>query len=79
MPAANPATQLMHLRQAEPLRMFNDHHGCIWDIYADLNYRGRDQHIHLPALESAHDDLLLIRIHASMQQAEAQALERPRF
>ena len=69
----------MHLGQAEALRMFNDHHGCIWHIDAHFNHRGRDQHIELPALKAAHDDLFLIRIHPSVQQAQAQTLKGAGF
>ncbi len=69
----------MHLGQAEALRMFNDHHGCIWHIHTDFDHCSGDQHIDLPALEAAHDDFLFVRIHPSMEQTQAQTLRAPAF
>jgi hypothetical protein len=59
--------------------MFNDHHGCVCHVDSDFHHRGRDQHIDLPPLEAAHDDLFLVRVHPPMQQTQAQALQSAGF
>ena len=73
--AAHAPTQLMHLGQSKPLRMFNDHHGCIWHIHPHLNHRGRNQHIQLPRWKRRMMISFSSAVHPSMQQPQAQTLQ----
>ena len=68
----------MKLGQSELLRVFDDHHRRVRYVHPDLDDRRCDHHIHLSTLEAAHDDLLLIRTEAAVQQAEPQPPRRRR-
>ncbi len=43
--ASDPAAQLMQLRQAEPLGMFDHHDGGFRHIDADFDHRGGHQEL----------------------------------
>ena len=62
--APDAAAQLVQLRQAEALRMFDHHQRRIRHVDADLDHRRRDQHMHFAARERIHHRLLFRRLHA---------------
>jgi hypothetical protein len=68
--AADPSAQLVQLRQAETLRVFDHHQRGIGHVHADLDHRGADQHAHPAADETLHHRLLVGHRHARMQQAD---------
>ncbi|MNX65117.1 hypothetical protein D3C86_961610 [compost metagenome] len=49
--SADPAAQLVELREAEALGVFDDHHRGIGDVHADLDDRGRDEDVQLAVAE----------------------------
>ena len=59
----------MQLGQAEALGVLDDHHRGIGGIDADLDHRGRHQHIHLSGPEVGRHGFLFRRLHPAMQQA----------
>ena len=65
----------MQLRQPEALGVFDHHDAGVGYVYADLDDRGRNEHIDLAALKAAHDDLLLVGVESPMQQPEPQAAQ----
>ena len=68
----------MQLRQAEALRVLDHHHRRVGHIDAHLDDRGGYQHVDFAALKAAHDDFLLVGLQPPVQQAHAQAGQRPR-
>ena len=68
---ADAAAQLMQLCEAEALSVFDDHYRCIGNVDADFNYGCRHEHVDFAALESAHDDFLLVRVEAAMEKADS--------
>ena len=74
--AAHAPTQLVQLRQAEALGMFHDHYSSVGNVDTDFDDRGRDKHVDLAALKTAHDDFFLVGIEAAMEQADTQTRER---
>ena len=68
--AADPAAQLVQLRQAEALGVLDHHQRRVRHVDADLDHRRRDQHRDLAAGEERHHRRLLGRRHAAVQQAD---------
>ena len=66
--APHAAAQLVQLRQAEALGVFDDHHRGIGHIHADLNDRGTDQDLDPVLLKLLHDRGLFFGRHAPVQQ-----------
>ncbi|MNC36460.1 hypothetical protein D3C75_849820 [compost metagenome] len=56
---ANPATQLVQLGQAKPLRVFYDHQAGVWYVDPHLNHRGGNQQLQFALLEGLHHCLFL--------------------
>ena len=52
--AADAAAELMELREPEPLGVVDHHHRRRRHVDADLDHRGRDEHVELAGLERAH-------------------------
>ena len=49
----------MKLRQAEALRVLDDHHRRVGNIHADFDDRGRDEDVDVAATERLHRRLTL--------------------
>jgi hypothetical protein len=65
---ADAAAELMELGQTESLRVFDQHHGCIWNIDTDLDHSRADQNFGFAAAESFHDFLFFRSGNSSVQQ-----------
>ena len=74
--AADPAAQLVQLRQAEALGVLDHHQRGVRHVDADLDHRGGDQHRDLAAGEERHHRRLLGRRHAAVDQADHPAGQR---
>src|SRR5579875_12253 len=70
--APDTSPELVQLREAKAVSIFNDHHRCVRYVDANLDYRGCYQDIEFVVTETAHGLILLCRLHGSMQQAQAQ-------
>ena len=58
----------MELREAEALRVFDQHHVCIRHVHADLDHRCRDERLRRAAAECRHHRVLFLWRHATVQQ-----------
>ena len=58
--AADPAAQLVQLRDAEPVGVDDDHRARVRHVDADLDDRRRDEHVDLAGGERAHRRVLLV-------------------
>ena len=67
---SDPAPQLVHLGQAEPLGVFQDHDARVRHVHADLDHGGRDENPDGPRGEAAHDGILLRRRHSPVDEAD---------
>ena len=74
---ADPAAQLVQLGDAEPVGVEHDHHGGVGHVDADLDHRGRDQHVELAGGEVAHHGVLLVGRQPAVQHADPQPVQRP--
>ena len=74
--AADASAQLVQLGQAEALGVLDHHQAGVGHVDADLDDGGGHQQLQLTRLEGRHDLLLLRRLHASVQQADAQLRQR---
>ena len=63
------AAELVQLGKAEAFRVLDNHYGCFRHVDADLDHRGRDQHVQLVPAEGAHHRVLLLLLHAAVEQA----------
>jgi len=63
----------VHLRHAEAFCVFDDHEGCVWNVYADFDNCCRYKDIEVAALELLHDDFFFIGGQASVEEAQAVA------
>src|SRR5439155_10346883 len=50
--AADSPAELMQLRQTVALGLLDQHHGRVGNVYADLDYSGRNQNLDLPLLKA---------------------------
>ncbi len=60
-------SELMKLCQSETLRIFHQHHRCIWHVDAYFNYGGGNQHVNLSRRKSFHNAVFVRRTHLPMQ------------
>ncbi|MNJ53108.1 hypothetical protein D3C77_484840 [compost metagenome] len=60
----------MQLRQAEAIRVHDDHKRRVRHVYADLNDGRRNEQLHLVIVERAHHLVLLGRSHPPVQQPD---------
>lgn len=74
--AAHAATQLMQLGQAKSLGMFNNHKGGVWNVHADFNNGGGNQHINFTGTELLHDIPPRRSVHTSVQKSDAMIFQR---
>ena len=58
--AADPSTQLVQLRDAEPVGVHDHHHGRVRDVDAHLDHGRRDQDVQLAGGELAHHAVLVV-------------------
>ncbi len=70
--AADAAAQLVQLRQAETLGVFDDHDAGVGHVDADFDHRGRDQQLRLAVLERVHLRVLFVGLQTPVNQADAQ-------
>src|SRR5205814_5537085 len=68
--AADPATQLMELRQPEALGVFDEHHRRIGDVYAHFDHGGGDEDIYFSIAERAHDLFALVGGNAAVNKRD---------
>ena len=73
---SNAATQLVQLRQAESLRVLNDHDGGVRDVDANLNHGRRNENIQQAVAKAAHHVISLVRRHPAVQQCHASRRKR---
>ena len=69
--AADASAKLMELRQAEALRVLDNHHARIRHVDADFDDRRRDEDVQLARRERFHHAILAVAFHAAVQQADA--------
>ena len=60
----------MKLRQAEALRVLDDHHRRVRNIHADFDDCGRDEDVDVAATESLHRRLTLFGRHAAVDERD---------
>src|SRR5262249_22626661 len=73
--APDPPAQLMQLRQAEALGVFDQHDRGVRHVHADLDNSRRHQNLNLIRAECLHYALFLGGLHLSMQQADVEFRE----
>ncbi len=71
-PPANPAAQLVQLRQPEPFRILDDHQAGVGHIHPHLDDGGSDQQLQYACLELLHHPLFLDRTHPAVHQPDVQ-------
>ena len=70
--AADAPTELMKLREAEAVRVLDQHDRGVGHVHTDLDHSRRHQHIDLTVAEGAHDAVLLGWAQLAVDQAQAQ-------
>src|SRR3989304_3068687 len=68
----DPATQLMQLRKAKSLGMFDHHDTCVCYIDSDFYHRRSYQHLNLSFQKVSHDLFTLPRRNTAMNEPDAQ-------
>src|SRR6516164_9242606 len=68
--AADPTAELMELSKAEPLRVFDDHHGRFGNVDADFNNGCCHQQTALSVGEPRHGGVLVDRFEAAVNQVD---------
>ena len=78
-PAADAATELVQLGEAEPVGLLHDHDRRVRHVDADLDHRRRDEHVELPFLERGHRRTALPGLEPAVDAADlvATQLVRP--
>ena len=74
-PAPDAAAELVQLRETKSLRVLDQHRRGVGHVHADLDDRGRDQHLDIPGLEVPHGRFLFLARQAAVQQAHSQFRE----
>src|SRR6476646_8475879 len=75
--AADPATQLVQLADAESVGVHHEHHRRIGYVHADLDHGGTHQNIDLTGAERRHHGVLFVGWQPAVHQAEPQSGQRP--
>src|SRR5947209_737105 len=73
--SSHAASELMQLRQSEPLRMLNHHDGGIWDVDSNFYYGRRDQNMRLFILELIHYGRFFIGFHLTVKEGDFELRE----
>ena len=74
--ATYTSAQLVQLRQAEALRIFNHHQRSIGHVHAYLDNRSAHQHLQLACRKAAHNGILLRTLQPAMQQSAGNILQK---
>ena len=61
----------MQLRQAEPLGVFDHHHGRVRHVDADFDDGRRHEHVNLARRKRAHHAVFRVLLHLPVQQRDA--------
>ena len=69
--AADPAAQLVQLRQPEAVCVLHNHNRRVRHIHANLYNRCGNEHRDLPRCKAPHDLRFFLRTHAPVQDADA--------
>jgi hypothetical protein len=72
---ADAAAQLVQLRQAQALGVFDDHQAGVGHVHADFDHRGGDQQLQVAGLELGHHRGFFRRLHAPVDQPDLQLAE----
>ena len=72
--AADPAAELVQLRDPVAIGVLDEHHGRVRDVDADLDHRRGDQHVGAAGGERRHRLLLLARAHLAVQEHDVEVL-----
>ena len=70
--AAHAPAQLVELREAEAVRVLDDHQRRVRHVHADLDDRCGHQHVRLAAGEGAHYLVLLLGLHLAVDAGDFQ-------
>ena len=70
--ASDSAAKLVQLRQAEPLRMLDDHDGGVGHVDPDFDDGRRDEDADLALAEPAHHRVALFRLESAVDQADGE-------
>ena len=73
--AADPASELVELREPEAVGLLDDHDRRVRDVDADLDHGRRDEHVELAVLERPHHLAPVGRLQPAVDQADAVAGE----
>ena len=73
--AADPAAQLVQLRDAVALGPLDHHHGRVGHVDADLDHRRRDEHVGRAGGEGLHRRRLVGRAHLAVDHADAEVAQ----
>jgi hypothetical protein len=74
--ATYTATQLMQLREPEPLGILDNHEGSVRNINPDFDDRCRDQQVDFPTFEGGHTLRLVLFLQTAVHQADRQTLQQ---
>ncbi len=69
--AADAAAQLVQLREPEALGVLDDHDRRVRHVDADFDDGRRDEDVELPARKGLHDPVLVVRLHAAVQERDS--------
>ena len=67
----NTATELVELREAKAVGIFDDHHGSIGYVDTDLDDRGGNEDVQFVVAETPHGLVFLSGLHRAVEQAHA--------
>jgi len=70
LPPPDASAQLVQLREAEPLRILDEHHRRVRHVDADLDHRGGKQHLDFPRAEGRHHPFFFRPVELAVQQSE---------
>ena len=65
--AAYAAAELVELREAEAVGVFDDHDGGVGDVDAYFDDGGGDEDVEFVALEAGHGDFFVVGGHAAVE------------
>jgi len=68
---ADPAAQLVQLREAESIRMLDHHEVRVLDIDPDLDHRRGNKQAHVSTQEFIHHAVALVRLQPAMNESDA--------
>ena len=71
LPAANPATKLIQIGEAEPVGAINDDRVGVGNVEAALDDRGADEHVGMAFDEPVHDGFEFVVAHLTVADVDA--------